>query len=70
MMSFPKLINFVFKLWLSDLSYHPFRIGRFLISSPSPLRWGKVGMAAGSEGLWLGEGWTLRVFPPTLILPL
>ena len=27
-------------------------------------------MAAGSEGLWLGEGWTLRVFPPTLILPL
>ena len=68
MMSFPKLINFVFKLWLSDLSYHPFRIGRFLISSPSPLRWGKVGMG-GSEGLWLGEVDVARL-PPTLILPL
>jgi hypothetical protein len=43
-MSFPKWINFVIKLWLSDLSYHAFRIGRFLILSPSPLRWGKVGM--------------------------
>jgi hypothetical protein len=44
MMSFLKLISFVFELWLCGLSYHAFRIGRFLISSPSPLRWGKGGM--------------------------
>ncbi len=41
---FLKLMNSVLKAQLSYLLRHLFRIRGFLISPPSPLRWGKVGM--------------------------
>ncbi len=37
-------MNSVLKAQLSYLLRHLFRIRGFLISPPSPLRWGKVGM--------------------------
>jgi hypothetical protein len=33
---------------------------------PLPLRRGRVRVAAGSESLWLGEGWTKTILPPPL----
>ena len=52
-------MNSVLKAQLSYLLRHLFRIREFLISPPSPLRWGKVGM-----------GVDIVDIPPTLILPL
>jgi hypothetical protein len=73
MMPFSTLMNFVIKLWLSDLPYHPFTIGRFLISSPSPydgegwdgrrLRLRPKAFAP-EEGLWSERGWIARLPPP------
>ena len=56
---FLKLMNSVLKAQLPYLLRHLFRIRRFLISPPSPLRWGKEVM-----------GVDIVDIPPTLIFPL
>jgi len=67
------MTGIIYKIYCSNFTLiHPpitrFRPEIFEISPFNllPLRWGRRKVAAGSESLWLGEGWTKGITPSPL----